>query len=155
KGSGDKNENYAQFMVATDPTGRTQSYLSSEENFAIVQKLQRENRIVPVVGDFAGDKAIVSIGRYLKDHNAAVDVFYVSNVERYLSDQAEHGKHFYANVASLPQNASSLFIRSVTVDISRRLSIPIPDGPGNWRSFIFPMSATIKAFTDGRFPTYR
>ena len=155
KGSGDKNATYAQIMTGADPSGSQQSYLASEENFAIVQNLQKENRIIPLVGDFAGDKAIVSVGRYLKDHNAVVDVFYVSNVERYLFDQGEHGKRFYTNVASLPQNASSLFIRSVTVDISRRLSIPIPDGPANWRSFLFPMSPSIKAFDDGRLKTYR
>ena len=155
KGSGDKNQTYAQLMAASDLTGRNQSYLASEENFAIVQKLQRENRIIPLVGDFAGEKAIVSIGRYLKEHKAIVDVFYVSNVERYLFDQGEHGKQFYANALALPINPSSIFIRSVTVDISRRLGIPIPDGPANWRSFLFPMSDSLEAFAAARFQTYR
>src|SRR5262245_49041756 len=98
-GSGDKNVSYAQMMTAADLMGRQQSYLASEQSFKIVQHLQNQNLIVPLVGDFAGDKAIVGIARYLKDRNATVSVFYVSNVERYLFDQGEHGRHFYANAA--------------------------------------------------------
>ncbi|HYR87541.1 MAG TPA: hypothetical protein VE422_25895 [Terriglobia bacterium] len=155
RGSGDKNQSYAQLMAATDLTGREQSYLASEQNFRTVQELQRQNLIVPLVGDFAGDKAITSVGQYLKELDATVDVFYVSNVERYLFEQGEHGKQFYANLATLPLDQSSTFIRSVTRDISRRLGIPIPDGPQNWRSFLFPMSDSLKAFANGRIQTYR
>jgi hypothetical protein len=155
KGSGDKNVSYAQMMVKTDLTGRNQSYLASEENFRVVQELEKKNLIVPLVGDFAGDKSITSIGRYLKEHDAIVNVFYVSNVERYLFDQADHGKQFYANAARLPLDQSSTFIRSVTVDISRRLGIPIPDGAADWRSFLVPMRDCLRAFDDGRIQTYR
>src|SRR5204862_3357818 len=42
KGSGDKNATYAQLMTSADLAGRQQSYLASEENFAIGQKLQKE-----------------------------------------------------------------------------------------------------------------
>src|SRR5262245_53118348 len=104
RGSGDKNLTYAQSMTGTDQTGHNQSYLASEESFKVVQDLERRNLIVPLVGDFAGDKAIDNIGRYLRDHDATVDVFYVSNVERYLWEQGEHGQQFYANAAKLPLN---------------------------------------------------
>ena len=154
-GTGDRNRTYAQLMAASDLEGRGQSYLASEENFRWVQAFERQNLIVPVVGDFAGGKAIISIGRYLKEHDATVNVFYVSNVERYLFEQGDHGKRFYANVAALPLEPSSTFIRSVTVDISRRLGIPIPDAAANWRSFLFPISDCLKAVTDGRIQTYR
>src|SRR5205814_1065376 len=112
KGSGDKNLTYAQAMTGTDLTGSYESYLASEERFKIVQDLERRNLIVPIVGDFAGDKAIVGIARYLREHDATVEVFYVSNVERYLWDQGDHGKQFYANTAALPADQSSTFIRS-------------------------------------------
>lgn len=155
KGSGDKNQTYAQMMVGTDLAGRQQSYLASEENFRTVQGLEKQNRILPVVGDFAGDKALVSIGRYLRAHDAIVNVFYLSNVERYLFEQGDHGRQFYANVATLPVDASSTFIRSVTVDISRRLGIRLPDGPANWRSFLFPIRECLSAIDSGRIQTYR
>ena len=155
KGTGDKNLTYSQAATGTDLTGRYQSYLASEENFNFVQDLERRNLIVPLVGDFAGDKAIVSIGRYLKERGATVDVFYVSNVERYLWDQGDHGKVFYSNVSALPLDQNSTFIRSVTSDISRRLGVPLPAGTANWRSFLSPMSDSLKAFTEGRVHSYR
>jgi hypothetical protein len=155
KGTGDKNMSYAQSMTGTDLTGRNQSYLASEENFKFVQDLERRNLIVPLVGDFAGEKTIVSIGRYLKQRSAIVNTFYLSNVERYLFEQGDHGKQFYANAATLPLDQSSTFIRSVTSDISRRLGVPLPDGTANWRHFLSPMSDTLKAFADGRIQTYR
>jgi hypothetical protein len=155
KGTGDKNLTYALAMTATDLTGLYQSYLASEDNFKFVQDLERRNLIVPLVGDFAGGKAIVSIARYLRDQETLVDVFYVSNVERYLWEQGDHGKQFYANAAALPLDQSSTFIRSVTSDISRRLGVPLPDGTANWRSFLSPMSESLKAFAEGRTRSYR
>ena len=154
KGSGDKNLTYVQAMTATDLKGTQQSYLASEESFRIVQALERRNLVVPVVGDFAGDKALASVGRYLEERGAIVNVFYVSNVERYLFDQADRRKRFYANVATLPTDPSSTFIRSVTRDISRRLGFPLPEGDSNWWSSLFSIRACLDAFTNGRLETY-
>jgi hypothetical protein len=155
KGSGDKNLTYVQAMTGTDLTGRHQSYLASEELFNYVRDLERRNLIVPLVGDFAGDKAIVSIGRYLRDHDAMVNVFYTSNVERYLWDQGDHGRKFYSNAATLPMDQSSTIIRSVTSDISRRFGVPLPDGTANWRSFLVPMNESLKAVSEGHVRSYR
>jgi hypothetical protein len=155
KGSGDKNLTYAQAMTATDPTGGNQSYLASEGNFRIVQELERKNLIVPLVGDFAGDKTLMSVGRYLKEHDATVNVFYVSNVERYLFNQGDHGRQFYSNVAALPRDRSSAFVRSVTTDISERLGIQLPHEAVNWWSFLSPIADCLNALADGRIQTYR
>jgi hypothetical protein len=76
-------------------------------------------------------------------------------VERYLFEQGDHGKRFYTNVAALPLNPASTFIRSVTSDISRRLGIAIPDGSENWRSFLFPIADSLKGMADGRIQSYR
>lgn len=156
KGYGDStNPTYAQLMAMTDPAGNNQSYLASEDDFKVVQKLERENRIIPVVGDFAGKQAIVNIGRYLKEHDATVDVFYVSNVERYLFDDFAHGKEFYANVSGLPLNPSSLFIRSVTTDISQRLGFALPAGKEKWRTFLFPIRECLQGLDTGKIKSYR
>jgi hypothetical protein len=113
--------NYADLMTARDPDGQQRSYLATEENYQFVRDLQRRNLIVPVTGDFGGTKAIRAVGRYLKDHGAIVTTFYVSNVESYLFrvesgrlDAAVNGgsKNFYDNVAALPLDSSSTFIRS-------------------------------------------
>jgi len=103
---------YADLMTATDGDGRAGSYLASEERFQVVRDLHRRNLLVPVVGDFAGDKAIRGVGRYLRDRGAQVAAFYVSNVEQYLERSALWPR-FCANAATLPIDDASLFIRAV------------------------------------------
>jgi hypothetical protein len=65
-----------------------------------------------VVGDFAGPHAIRAVGDYLRAHNASVTAFYASNVEQYLFMQADDWRKYYENVASLPLDSASQFIRS-------------------------------------------
>jgi len=155
RGQGDNtNPTYSQLMTATDLTGRNQSYLGTEDAFKTLKDFERQNRLIPLVGDFAGDKAIVSVARYLKERSAVADVFYLSNVERYLFDQGDNAKRFYSNVAALPLGPSSTFIRSVTSDISVRLGIRIPEGTAKWRSFLSPISENLKAFEGGNIKSY-
>ena len=103
---------YADLMAATDADGVPRSFLATEENFAFVRQLESNNLLVPVVGNFAGPKAIREVGRYLKEHGATVSAFYLSNVEQYLNQQGLW-RNFCANVATLPLDESSTFIRSV------------------------------------------
>jgi hypothetical protein len=104
---------YATLMTATDNDGNFWSYLASDEYFQRIQKIQRNNLIVPLTGNFAGDKAIRAVGRYLNGYHAAVTTFYVSNVEQYLFQQNDDWSRFYNNVAELPIDGSSTFIRSM------------------------------------------
>ena len=104
---------YGDLMTADDGRGAMRSFLASEENFQTVKKLEADNLLIPVVGDFAGPKAVREVGRYLSAHHAPVTVFYLSNVERYLFDATDAWRKFYVNVAVLPYDAQSLFIRSV------------------------------------------
>jgi hypothetical protein len=98
---------YAELMAETDSQGVPGSYLASDEAFAVFRRYQRRNRIVPVVGDFAGDKALQSIARYLADRKTVVSVFYTSNVEGYLRSSG-----FVANVASFPLGEASTIVRT-------------------------------------------
>jgi hypothetical protein len=99
---------YASLMTMTDRAGKNWSYLVSKENYDRVRALEQKNLIVPLVGDFAGPKTIRAVGRYLKDHGAIANVFYISNVEDYIQ---QVWNQYRANVASLPLDHSSLFIR--------------------------------------------
>ena len=107
---------YIELMTAMDRQGEQRSYLASEENYRVVRDLERRNLVVPLAGDFGGKKALRAVGQYLKDHNATVTAFYLSNVERYLfqgnGNQNGGWTNFYDNVATLPLDASSTFIRS-------------------------------------------
>ena len=102
---------YADLVLETDDRGELHSYLSSEEAFRQLKQLESNNLIVPVVGDFSGTQAIHSIGRYLRAHHAVVDAFYTSNVEFYLFENGGWSR-FLGNVASLPLDRDSVFIRA-------------------------------------------
>ena len=104
---------YADVMTATDAASVPRSFLATEELFSIVKELQTRNLIVPVVGNFAGPKAIRAIGKYLRVHDAVVSAFYVSNVEQYLGRDGGGGiEEFCTSASTLPIDDSSVFIRS-------------------------------------------
>jgi hypothetical protein len=103
---------YVDLMVAEDGKGRARSYLATEENFRFVKDLHAKNLIVPVVGNFAGTRALRTLGKYLRRHDAVVSAFYLSNVEQYLQREGRW-YNFCNNVSALPFDRSSMFIRSV------------------------------------------
>jgi hypothetical protein len=111
-GGGTVQPTYAELMAATDNRGEARGFLSSEEAFTFVKNLESRNLIVPVVGNFAGPKAIRGIAAYLKQKGATVSTFYLSNVEEYLQRDGIWPA-FCENVATLPFDDSSAFIRSV------------------------------------------
>jgi hypothetical protein len=154
RGYGDRNPSYAELMAMADLDGRQQSYLASDDRFEAVRTLQLENRIVPIVGDFGGERALDGIARELDARGERVGVFYVSNVERYLWERGGH-EQFYDNVAALPRLASSVFIRSLTTDISQRQNIPIPAGPARWRTLLFSIDECLRRVAGGRIQAYR
>ena len=61
---GRKQPTYADLMVATDGDGQSRSFLSTEESFGFLKDLESRNLLVPVVGNFAGPKAIRAVGKY-------------------------------------------------------------------------------------------
>ena len=107
---------YADLMTATDRQGEQRSYLANEESYRVVRDLERKNLIVPLTGDFGGPMAIRSVGQYLKEHNATLTAFYLSNVEQYLfqgnGNQNGGWNSFYDSVSTVPLDGSSMFIRS-------------------------------------------
>jgi hypothetical protein len=102
---------YADLMTATDNESHARSYLASEDAFSFVKMLESKNLVVPVVGDFAGPRALRALGTYLKSMSAVVSAFYVSNVEQYLRVERVWGS-FCGNAARLPIDDASTFIRA-------------------------------------------
>ncbi len=92
--------------------GKQGNFLASSEDYDFVRTLQERNRIIPIVGDFAGKKALAAIGAYLRKTGDTVSVFYLSNVEQYLFEGGSFSG-FVDNVKTLPTSDKSLFIRSV------------------------------------------
>src|SRR5262245_66306424 len=100
---------YEELMTDSDSSGKPRSFLASEENFLAVQRLEKDNLIIPLVGDFAGPTAIRSVAQYLKERNSTVTAFYVSNVEQYLF-MSESWQKIYVDVATIPLDSKSGFI---------------------------------------------
>lgn len=141
-----------QLLGATDKNGLNHGYLANEENFQALKRLQENNLIVPLVGNFAGDKTLLSVGQYVKDHSAKVTTFYVSNVEQYLFQQAGDWSRFYTNVAELPLDSTSTFIRTVFNNLLVRA---YTQGDARVATLICPMEDFIKAFSSGEIGLYR
>lgn len=97
--------------LATDLAGNRGSYLATEERFRTVRDLERQDRIIPAVGDLAGPTAMKAIAAYLREINLPVSAFYVSNVEMYLF-RAGSFPGFAENARALPAGPSSVLIRS-------------------------------------------
>ena len=133
--------NYIQAMTDTDADKKAWSFLATEENYQFIREMQGKNLFVPIVGDFAGPKAIRKVADYLKQRNAIVSAFYVSNVEVYLADPGRGGNQeklqtFYQNAATLPVDSSSMFIRFVGLGDATNLRW----WRGGWLSAISPIS---------------
>jgi hypothetical protein len=98
-------------VLETDRRGRQVSYLATEARWRVVDELQQRDRLIPVVGDFAGGHALSAIGDLLRAEGMTVSAFYTSNVEFYLMGDGTFGQ-FAANVARLPLADRSALIRS-------------------------------------------
>ena len=104
--------NYALLQTRTNMDSVQMAFLANEDNYRVVRDMQLRNLIVPVVGNFAGPTAVRAVGEFLKQRSLTVQAFYLSNVEQYLF-QDGIADEFYRNVATLPLDSTSTFIRSV------------------------------------------
>jgi hypothetical protein len=141
---------YMDLMTMNDGHGKNRSYLGTEDAYRTMRDMEMKNLIVPLVGDFGGPKAIRTVAQYLKDHDAKVMAFYLSNVEQYLF-QDSAWRRFYGNVAMLPIDGSSQFIRTANNGGAQ----------GQFRGFsmrfvtlLSPISDILNAFQEGRVRYY-
>ncbi|MRG95673.1 hypothetical protein [Polyangium spumosum] len=108
--SGRKYPSLRELLVAADPAGKRRGFLATDASFRFVQRMEREGRVVPVVGDFAGDGALPAIAAFLQKNDLRVSTFYVSNVEQYLLDPKVWSK-WIRNVAALPKTDDARLLR--------------------------------------------
>ena len=138
---------YAELMEQADNAGRRRSYLATEANYRVLRDIEQRNLVVPLTGDFAGSRAIVTAGDWVRQHGARVTLFYTSNVEQYLF---QDGKWFAfgKNVAALPIDSTSTFIRSGRAGT-------YGFGGGMRSSLLQSIAELLKAVDDGRIQTYQ
>ncbi len=149
--------NYATLQQMTDSAGKNWAFLATETNYRWLKDFESKNLLVPVVGDFAGPKAIRAVAKYLEDHHAIASVFYTSNVEQYLFRQDDDWGKYYRNVATLPLDSTSTFIRSVGSGrgfFAGAAGTPFAQLGGRLPSKTSSMIELLKAFNEGRIQTY-
>jgi hypothetical protein len=140
----------AQMMTETDAEGVPRGYLASEELYGRVRDLQLRNLLVPVVGDFGGDKALRAVASWLRSHDATVGVFYASNVEQYLFQQGDAAVRFFDNLGTFPTDSASTFVRSAT----GRGWVPMRNPRSRMAQLTMPIDKMLKAIREGRVANY-
>ncbi len=136
----------SELVVQLDPDGKPGNFLASSEDYRFVRDLQEKNRIIPIVGDFAGGKALRAIAGYLRKHSCPVAVFYTSNVEQFLF-QNDNFSAFVNNIRALPVTPGSLFIRSVP-------NMWGSPSPRRMATLLQYMSIFVKDYDDGLYLDY-
>jgi hypothetical protein len=136
---------YSDLMTESDGVSHNWNFLATEDQFRLIQRFQKDNLIVPLVGDFAGPKAIRAVAHYAQQHGAMVRAFYTSNVEQYLFQDDENWRRFYENVAVLPVDSTSMFIRYVLNGWGFRRQR---------RSLTSSIDDTVRAYRTGRIRAY-
>jgi len=141
---------FADLMIATDAEGLNRGFLGNEQQYAVVRQMHLRNLIVPVIGDFAGPKAVRAVGEYVRAHGAVVSAIYTSNVEQYLFRVEHNWRRYYENVATLPIDSSSTFVRAVFN------SFGYMGGGSGPRSITMlqPVLDLLKAFREGKISGY-
>ena len=141
---------FADLMIATDTEGLNRGFLGSEQQYDVIRQMHLRNLIVPVIGDFAGPKAVRAVGDYIREHGAVVSAIYTSNVEQYLFRVDHNWRRYYENVATLPVDSSSTFVRAVFNNIGYM------GGGTGARSITMlqPVLDLLKAFREGRITSY-
>src|SRR5437773_392072 len=125
RNNADQYPTLEEMFLETSRSGKLENYLASEEQFQWLKKFEAENRLIPIVGDFAGTHALRAVAAFLKANGLRVSTFYTSNVEFYLFGAAGW-ERFVANVHALPLTDDAVFIRSYFPTYGRRHPLNVP-----------------------------
>lgn len=149
---------YQAMMTETDSAGVNWSYLGSDRQFRTLKEMQERNLIVPLTGNFAGGKTLRAVGQWAVTYNARVRAFYVSNVEQYLFQQGDEARRFYENVATLPIDTTSIFIRSFAgggfTGVDATLVLKPQSQAGRSLQLISSIRDTLRAFAEERLTSW-
>jgi hypothetical protein len=140
--------------MGSDREGRHISYLATESAFQFVRNMELHDRIVPIVGNVAGPKAVRAIGQYATDHHEKISAFYLSNVEQYLMGRDGGFDAYAQNVTQLPRDPSSVIIRSYFGRLGRLHPLYIPAAGNISTSMIEPIDSFVARFSAGEIHNY-
>ena len=148
---------YLSMMTEMDGEQADHGYLATEANYQALRDLELRNLIVPLTGNFAGDKALRGVGQWVRDRGGKIGAFYVSNVEQYLFMQDDEAARFYKNVATLPLDSASTFVRSYSMGgrgFGGQVTLNLKQQSGRSMQLISPIQELLKAFEGGQIMQY-
>ena len=102
---------YKDFLLATDQKGYSWNFLNNDVRFYWLKAMQRNNCIIPIVGDLTGGKTLKTIGEFAKKRGKSISTIYISNAEQFIF-QSELFDQYMINITALPLDYNSLLIRA-------------------------------------------
>jgi hypothetical protein len=138
-------------ILQTDLQGERGNFLAHDADYEFVRRLQEQNRVIPIVGDFAGPKALAAVASYLRQNRYTTTAFYVSNVEEYLYQDGLFSR-FAFNVGKLPISDRTVFIRSLRPGWTG--SHPANVRRDDRMSLLQKVSVFLKYYKEGAYPDY-
>lgn len=103
-------------ILTPDRDGRPAHMLSDGAFYEVVRRAQLSDRVVPLVGDFAGDLALPRLAGWLRGRGLAVSVLYIADVEFFLL-RAGQFDAYAANLDRIPWAEGALIVRTSTREI--------------------------------------
>ena len=106
-----------------DRSGEPAHFLARDSWYRAVREAQVGDRVIPLVGDFAGDGCLPRVADWLGARGLAVSVVYLSDIEFFLIRSGRFPS-CAANLARLPWMAGAVLIRSSTREIDHPGRMP-------------------------------
>jgi hypothetical protein len=108
---------FGRLIRTNDHDGAPAHLLAREEYYQDVRALQRGDRVIPLVGDFAGPTTPGRLDAWLRRQGRALAVLYISDVEFFLL-RAGRFPAYVENLARLPWAEGALIVRTSTREIA-------------------------------------
>jgi hypothetical protein len=142
---------YQELLLATNRAGERKNFLATDASFQWMKKFEAENRLIPIVGDFAGSGALRAVARFLSQSGLRVSTFYTSNVEFYLFGTPAWD-NYVNNVHALPMTDDAVFIRAYFGTYGRPHPLNVPGHRST--SLIHRVQPFLQAWESGNLRTY-
>jgi hypothetical protein len=109
KANGRKYPSLQNLLRLRSPSGYG-TFLDTRDSFEFVQGLERQHRIVPLVGDVSQLRSLGAIADELGRRGLRLRAFYISNVEQYLIGRPSF-RGWLDNLRRLPHDERSVLVR--------------------------------------------
>lgn len=106
-----------------DRRGAAAHLLANEDRYRLVRHLQRNDLVIPLVGDFGRPHGLDKLSDWLKAHRLRVGLLYISDVEFFLI-RAGRLRDYADNLTSLPWADGALIARTSTREIAHSERFP-------------------------------